>query len=112
MTRSIEFTRLIDEWDKEQYLDILIYQTPELSKAMVNLWNKQDKFNGLCSTHIIGALKMINDVIIDKYGVEYYLIGLNELCSRLNSKPIEKDNLIVKKGWMRERNRKKIFFIL
>lgn len=97
-------------WSKEPYLKILLWQCEEtraIAEALDKLEEKKEKkeLQGkpfvILKSYIIGLLKPINNRILDKYGVEYYLEGLNNLAEWYGC--IDDDITIIKRGWMKKK---------
>lgn len=105
----ISIDEVINWWSEEPYLKILLWQCEEtrtIIEALDKLAEKREKRESLgkpfviLKAHIIGLLKPINNLILDKYGVEYYLEGLNTLAESYNC--ID-DVTIIKKTWMKKK---------
>ena len=101
---------IIDNWITEPYLAILMYQN-DTHRCIIDRIDKFDeKEQIICQTYVVGLLKPLNNKLLDVYTVDEYLQGIDELCKFYNTYlQTPKDQLVIKKGWMKEKHRKRFF---
>ena len=101
---------IIDGWVTEPYMKITMYQNDTYRCIIDRLEKFDDKEQIICQTYVIGLLKPLNNKLLDVYTVEEYLEGIDGLCQFYNTyQQTPKDQLVVKKGWMKEKHRKRFF---
>ena len=97
-------------WKDEPYLNILLHQhepTRPIVERLESL-NKQGKC--ITQTDVIGLLKHLNNALLDKYTIQEYLEGIDVLCEYYpHYKKSDKAEIRIKKGWMSECHRAKLF---
>ena len=100
---------VINWWSREHHIRILLWQCEEtrpIIEALDKLEEKKEKRESqgkpfvILKSYIIGLLKPINNLILDKNGAEYYLEGLNSLAE---SYDCIDDVTIIKKSWMKKK---------
>lgn len=90
---------------EELYPNILLYQCVPTIGEKIERFREKDK---LINTHIIGLFgKRYNHLLIDKLGVEGFLEMINNI-TLLEGGKISKE-WIVKKSWMSEPYRMKLY---
>lgn len=94
----------INNCEDELYVGILLYQCDyAIGEKLTNLSNG----NKLIDTFIIGLLKPYNNKLINKLGAKKYLLLIDKINEYYGGK--KSNQLIIKKNWMSEKNRKLLF---
>jgi hypothetical protein len=101
---------IIDNWTDPHILT-LIYQQPEFRNIAESIYKLKDKMNNkngfVCDNYILSFTKKFNDKIFEKYGFDYFMIGIYNLIA-FDCTPAHCmiDGQILKKTWFNAKNRK------
>ena len=90
----------INNCEDEINVGILLYQCDNLIGERLCQLSNQNK---LVDTYIIGLLKPYNDELIKKLGIEKYMEMLENINDYYEGK--KASCLVIKKGWMSNKNR-------
>jgi hypothetical protein len=101
-----EMEIIVNCWE-DSFLDYLIYQQPEYRHVMENIYKKLDKSKHIVLNDLLYFTKPFNNIIYEKYGFHILLEGLKNIIRCNFNGQIHISNTI-KKGYLNEKNRKKI----
>ncbi len=116
-----QFNNIIDNWN-DFYIDIVIEQQPLFSHIAENIYkviNKlYEKNHFIIDYELLKLTKPFNDAVYAKYGLDFLLEGLRNITGIDRSDNDEaykqlivfkiKEQGVIKKGSMKEKNRLKI----
>lgn len=97
---------IIDNWLDEPYMTICIWQNEDLRFITEKLDDMNEKEKKILKTYVIGLLKPINNLLLDKYSVVDYLSGIDNLCKYYHNY-ISDCDIVIKKSWVSTTHRKK-----
>jgi hypothetical protein len=88
----------------------LFYEHTKLRKVIDSLDEKINRDISISACHLLGLFgREFNEALLSRHSIIDVLKGLNDFGDDIpNFKPFKKGNYVIKKGWMSEKNRKRL----
>ena len=95
---------IINNWVDEQYMNILLHQYEDTRIITEKLDKLEDNRKIISKSFVIGLLKNLNNILLEKYTIEDYLTGVDNLCRYYNMYD-NNEVSVVKIHWMKQKYR-------
>jgi hypothetical protein len=104
---------VVQEWDDDFFHIVLLQNNKDVFDAIEKfVMGKEKKREWVIQSFLLSFTKQYNNDVIQRWGVDVLFKGIDNIAQSFEGiqyyKNFGKDDLVVKKGWMREANRVKV----